>query len=321
MKIIIFLLLPMIILAGNQSFKDIIIKKDNRQYTCSILSVDEQSLKIIYEYGQEVITSWDNLNKVILGDLGEVYTAESGLKAEIILIQEYLNKRQESLVEEEEVIVPDEEKDFSFGILYMPANFDDSKITESDLSIIIGTRYITIERSLPVFEGQFTAKLKRNWLLTLNIGYQYSRVIENDKIVGSTGIETLESIRSIFLDLGTRLYLKSFIGNRVRPFLSMSIGKKIAFANAEAKSGGQSAEDKNYENYLEDLNSPFFIGLGFGAEYYFNPSISVTTNLKFYYMTYSAERKIEEPYEPTEISKIDQSNIITRVGIGMHLYF
>jgi hypothetical protein len=139
--------------------------------------------------------------------------------------------------------------------------------------------------------------------------------------------ESQDDLSLLRLTIGMQYYFITKTPARVAPSITFGIGKQFAFATRVAKSSSSDIYDSfsdNIEEYIEDMNSPFLLVFGLGAEYAFNHSLSLFSAVRLYYSSYSAEynRKNSDPYYPVTIKeKTEESEIYTRVGLGLIYYF
>ena len=75
---------------------------------------------------------------------------------------------------------------------------------------------------------------------------------------------------------------------------------------------------------MEDINSPFLLMIGFGTEYFFNKSLSLHSNFRLVYSTFSGEYESREEYQSSFEyiqEKTEYSELIKQVGLGLNFYF
>ncbi|RPI67008.1 MAG: hypothetical protein EHM47_15525, partial [Ignavibacteriales bacterium] len=129
--------------------------------------------------------------------------------------------------------------------------------------------------------------------------------------------------------LGIKYYFKNIMPEQVRVYAVAGLGKQFAFAEEKYEQLFQDPSpiiisEDNGEEFIEDSNSPFYFNLGFGAEYFFNESLSLTSNIRFFYSTFEAKynsRQITEFETYTTSNELKESDFITRVGLGLNFYF
>jgi len=224
---------------------------------------------------------------------------------------------------------------WSLGVLMLPSDMEE-RITSFYLYDFESHTYVT--GYLPKYEAQLSYLLSENFLLTLNSGYSVNEMktryeyhyddkdSDND---GKSGREVTEILNLFKFEIGVKYYLKPVAEKKVSPFLTLSLGKQFASAADEEKDLFEDTPPEyplisNYNQFLEQLNSPLLLSAGLGAEYFINEAISVSTNFKVVYKSASASYKtIEEDdnYIRTRRYKNQFTNVITRLGVGLHLYF
>ncbi|MGB8319810.1 MAG: outer membrane beta-barrel protein [Ignavibacteriaceae bacterium] len=128
--------------------------------------------------------------------------------------------------------------------------------------------------------------------------------------------------------LGVKYYLQKLIAERVSVYFLAGMGKQFASAEETNQNlfqqPGTALTKDNKNEYIEDANSPFHFNLGFGAEYLFNESLSLTSNIRFIYSKISAKydsRQISDYQTSTSTTDYKSSDFITRIGIGLNFYF
>jgi len=144
-----------------------------------------------------------------------------------------------------------------------------------------------------------------------------------------SGSLTTSGLDIIDFSLGVKYYFIEFIPNNVSIYAIAGFGKQFAFAqerdeNLFPEPGPAPIIEDNYEDYVEGLNSPWHFNFGFGAEYLFNESLSLNTNIRFIYSTISSNydyRYISEFETNTQSIEYSSSEFITRIGLGINFYF
>lgn len=227
-------------------------------------------------------------------------------------------------------------KKWSFGILYVP--------------YYSGTTYSVIRQSgYPPepevysnvinqinFEAQLTYSVLSEMKIFFDAGYTSSFEESNYEIhQRSTGYEYDQGsnystgLKLIDFNLGVKYYFKDLIAEQVSIYVLAGFGKQIAFAKEEYKLlftdpvPGLISED-NLEEFTEDLNSPWHFNLGFGAEYFFNRSLSLTANIRILYSSVTAKynsRYIYQDESRTYDSEKTYRDFNTKIGLGLNFYF
>lgn len=229
-----------------------------------------------------------------------------------------------------------EENTWSFGVLYVP--YYSGKIygvyLYYDPSDNPSTYFYT--NSSLNLEAQLSYKIIKNLRVTLDATYLSSYgEIKDEYHNRSEGYEfdsgNLSKIGIKVLDfsLGFKYYLKDFVSNNVSVYVLAGVGKQFAFSENTSEDLFPPDEilpviENNIEDYLKNLNSPFHVNFGFGAEYFFNESLSLTSNIRFIYSKTSADydyRSVSEVYTITKTFSYTYSEFVTRVGLGLNFYF
>lgn len=362
-------LLPFFAYAQN-TYPDTIFLIDGRSYPCLITKVDESKMDFIYANQQSESVIMLAVDKISMQDLGDIYSKDGGYKIDLDKIEDYILERMDKLEKEKQANdelkrlslqkekvreeSPDqqnkeietvtvykkeinlEEKDWSFGVLYVPyysgkiygvysyyePNYDPSphSFTNSSLNM----------------EAQFSYKIFRNLRAAFDITYlssygeqRYEYHERQQDYNYDTGDLTIVGLKILDFSLGLKYYLKDFVSNNVSVYLLAGAGKQFAFAENNTENLFPPDEtlpviENNIEDYLKKLNSPFHFNFGFGAEYYFNEYLSLTSNIRFFYSRFSADyqyRSISDYSTITKTQSYTYSEFVTRVGLGLNFYF
>ncbi len=348
MKVFYFLLIPLFIFAQNPDYPDTLFLKSAKDYPCLVNGINSNIVRIIYQDNVESSTALKMVEKIHIGPMGSIYTAETGFSATLDSIEEFLMKRNEALQIEAKDISESKPKTkhknaWSFGVFYVPTY---SKVRYMMLNIydpydpfgryVLQTIAIAYEESL--IEGKFSYLLSPKVRLIFDISYNSTYVKTRNERHQSAGFrdpsydsgdENIDDMKTFELNFGIKYYFAEFLTNKVRAFIQAGIGKQFAFVNDKEKywfnvSASQTDMEDNENEYLEDINSPFLFHLGFGTEYFFNESLSLFAAIRFYYSKISGTynyRKIN--YDNTETQKIDyeKSELLNRIGLGLNFYF
>ena len=230
---------------------------------------------------------------------------------------------------------------WSFGVLYIP--YYSSKIYQYSVYPVVDPyypqRFYYIIENESKMEGHFSFQVYPGWRLTGDIGYsttctrqrdeEHSHYIDYPVQNIDYGFIKTNAMKIFVFNIGLKYYLSGLINQKVSAYLLAGAGKQFAFVTA--KSEGLFVDtppttriDDNREEYLEHLNSPLLIFLGFGVEYPFNQSISLFSNIRFYYSRVQARydyRKIETNRTETKSAEYRSSDLIKRIGLGLNFYF
>jgi hypothetical protein len=357
-RLLLFALIPIITLAQGKSYPDTIIAHHSKVYPCRILQISPDGFKLVYGANQQTVFSIRIAKSIMVESFGTVYDREDGFKTALGPVQDYINERNkiyfelnrmDSLAAIPAVKTSKTEGDSSsffdevgsnnsFGFFYSP--LVQGKRVTLLRSYYNESEYTIIDEFSTIVESQFTTKLVDKMYLIFNVAYNASTTktrSENHQVdfdpIGQadSGSDQLSSLKIFTIETGLKYYFNNFIPRQTRIYLSAGIGKKLAFVENKNKElfkdeppNDERKETDNLDQFLEGLNSPFLLQLGFGAEYYFNKSLSVHSSIRFYYASISANRKQTELNEYREIKrtvKYESDEINTHIGLGLNFYF
>ncbi|MEJ2615336.1 MAG: outer membrane beta-barrel protein [Ignavibacteriaceae bacterium] len=341
MKLLLSFLLSAAALAQNFS-PDTIVYKDNT-YAGKILEISDSRVRFDYPPDKIIVASIPQLTKIVAGKLGLVYY--SGFLVDVDAINNYLANRTEVV----NVQKPEDENNFYPA--QMNENLSDTVYSES------GIRNHKLNRKhrwsfgillIPYYSGKIYSieKIYTNpppyyssvaeptvqYAVTYTAAY-YENRSENHQRSGSysynSGNLNKEDLTLLDLNLGIKYYLNNIITEKVTVYLIAGFGKQFAFGEEKNETLFQQPPTgityrDNSDKFLEDSNSPFHFNLGFGAEYFFNESLSLTSNIRFMYSKISAkyeESQIASYQTITNTIDYKKSDFLTRIGLGLNFYF
>jgi len=225
---------------------------------------------------------------------------------------------------------------WSFGVLYVPY------YSGNTYTVIRRTNYppdpeiysfvqnqINMETQLAfgitpelkaTFDAGYTSSLSES---RYEFHQNYSGNSNNQGSISTVGLKLLD------FNLGLKYYFKNIITEKVSIYATASIGKQIAFAQNEYQQlfseplPGLVNED-NIEEFTEELNSPWHFNFGFGAEYFFNESLSLNSNIRVLYSSSSGEynsRYVFGTESRTLVQEKSFKNFSTKIGLGLNFYF
>lgn len=371
MKVLLFLLIPIITFAQDFNFSDSLILKKGIRKACFVRKLDKTKAEILYGKDELAVVPFIMMSELKIDKLGTVYSQSSGLLLPEDSITRYLSnrnnqreneiknrkiaeafRRQEMMDSAEKAMdllesTTGEYKGgnpnrWSFGITYIP-NFESNTYYISDNYYSppqVEVRVSSAKETL--FEGQFTYLVIPDLRLTLDLGYSNAyeengyeehREIPINSSTYHYGRTNINSLKLFTFDLGLKYNITRILNQKVSAFILAGIGKQYAFAKSETKYPFTTTSltdyyEYNTEEFIEDLNSPFHINLGFGAEYFFNKSLSIFSNIRFYYTSVDTKyeyRSINTWNSNAEMrsgsTTVKLSDVYTRIGIGMNFYF
>ncbi len=229
------------------------------------------------------------------------------------------------------------ENKWSFGVYYVP-EFSGELSYYRVYSLDDDNYYITSNSASSLFESHLTYSVLKNLRLFIDVGFisvsdesrseTHTRYIEGDS-ESDYGYDNEADYKFLNINFGCKYYLTGLKENRVRAFVSAGFGKQLAFIEQKAEDLFSDDEpdyqlDNNMKEFLEEMNSPWNFNIGFGAEYYFNKSLSLYSAIKIYYLRRTAEyneRYLNDTYTRSSQREIKNSGFNTRIGLGLNFYF
>jgi hypothetical protein len=342
MKVILFLLIPVIIFSQTPDYPDTLYLKTGQVYSCLITKIDENMVKLIYMNNMPTSAGLTLVDKIYLEQFNIIYENDS-FTSDINKLNEFVVQRKINLQSRNDQLIPtaieySSENKFSFGVFLVPNVNPDIHIYFVDPYYGIIKSY-TIDKIESSFESQFSIEISPTLWVTLNVGYGSSYIKERNEYFRTSPYDTTREGSEFKYDMdffnfniGLKYYFTKLVKNRVSPYFQVGIGKKIAFVDTYEKNlypdpFYQIYINDNESEYLEDINSPFYAYIGFGVEYFFNNSLSLNANMQLNYLTFSGEYKYNYSdtynynYKRTTTQKMEYSEITKRVGLGLNFYF
>ncbi len=236
---------------------------------------------------------------------------------------------------------------FSFGIAYVPYYSGTDYLVQynplqNSKKVL---EWEAVSRSFTELQGTFRVHVTRRVTFALNVSYngysedqsvKYSVVdveIDTSVINTATSFTQKYDFRQLKVRFGALWYLKRPESKRTAPFVTFGMDKIFAwtksrlpdsrnpiFPNMEIKS------DDNASEFVRDLNSPWGFDLGFGAEYFFNNSLSLNAFVSWYVFFRQATLKIvqDDEWSSTRTSysnQVKRTDHETHIGLGLNFYF
>lgn len=363
MKTLTCLLFPVLLFAQNP-FPDTLLLSNGKTYPCLITSIDDSKVDFLYLNNRNESLVLEAVDQLSIEDLGIVYSGSQGFTKNVDQIKEYINVRvgklaEEQLVQQEllkmsvvsstgqsdissspqliEYQKPFEMKKWSFGILLIPyfsgTTYDVVYYSGSYPPDFTTIGYANSEINM---QGQLAYYVGSNFMLTLDVTYSSSFNETNSENHNRSeyndydyGYKTTDGLYLFDFSFGAKYYFLKFVPGNVNIYALAGFGKQFASANADQENlypdpvPTPIIED-NLEEYIEGLNSPWHFDFGFGAEYLFNKSLSLNSNIRFIYASISSNydyRYISEFETRTQSIEYSNSEFITRIGLGLNFYF
>lgn len=301
-----------------------------------------EDLGIVYNSNQSFIKSIDQINEFVNSRMKKLEEEK--------LVQQELAKM--TVVSDAEQIETDYSnqsnsdftyqksfrmKKWSFGVLLIPyysgnryrVIYNTSQYPPQVMTQSYAENEINMESQLafgitPNFRLMFDAAYSS----TFNeLRYEYHVRSEFNEF--DSGNLTSSSLDIFDFNIGAKYYFINSSPENIGIYVTAGFGKQFAFAEEKSEDlfpgpGPIPIIEDNYEDYVEGLNSPWHANVGFGAEYLFNESLALNTNIRFIYSTSSSNfdyRYISEFETYTHSSEYSSSEFNTRIGLGLNFYF
>ncbi len=360
MKTLIIFLCSIPVFAQTQ-YPDTLYLLSDKSYPCLFTDINETKVEFIYANEITQSTVVNAIEKILLENHGTVYSTSSGFTKNLSQLQKFVNERFQIIKDNK--LAKEEELRLSYPLPKLPQqvakndiDFDQTKNNEWSFGVLYipyysGKIYTIISSHYPPYtfepyglsdneinmEAQLSFAVSNSLRLTLDVNYNSSNYERRDESHSRTtniteydnGNLTKENLALIDINLGIKYYFKPLLQEKVSIYALLGFGKKFASADQESKPLFQNPPpsyviEDNLTEFVEDANSPFHFNIGFGAEYFFNESLSLTSNIRFIYSSIKAKydsRQVSD-YE-TYTSTIDykKADFITRIGIGVNFYF
>ncbi|TVL95605.1 MAG: hypothetical protein CV087_24225 [Candidatus Brocadia sp. WS118] len=227
---------------------------------------------------------------------------------------------------------------WSFGVAYVP--YYSGKIYQYAYELYYSVRpyFYTYSDQITMLEGQFGFGVSSKVRLTLDVGYTktYNSARSEEHIRYTdlninydSGLLATSDLKIFDFTFGVKYYLKRLLNRKASACVLAGVGKQLAFASGEIEllflqEPPAATFEDNRNEYLEDLNSPWHINVGFAAEYSFNESLSLFSSIRFYYSKISAfydYREVSASQTRSGSLETKNSEIVTRIGLGVNFYF
>ncbi len=236
---------------------------------------------------------------------------------------------------------------FSFGIAYVPyysgtdyfVQYNPLQNSEKVLE------WEAVSRSFTELKGTFRVHVTRRVALALSVSYngfsedqsvKYSIVdVEIDTSIVNKDVSFVQknASRRLKVRFGTLWYLKLPKAGRTAPFVTLGVDKVFAWSKLRLPDSSNPVfpdieikSEDNASEFARNLNSPWGFDVGFGAEYFFNTSLSLTAFLRWYVLFREATLKIVQDNEWSSIrtsysNRVKRTDHETHIGLGLNFYF
>ncbi len=208
------------------------------------------------------------------------------------------------------------------SFVYYPYYYSKSKTAIHFTRSIVKNIWAYFSFNYSSYDIYYRYESRRNYDDEYYIDYEY-------------GSETTTTMNSISLFIGGKIFFKTPKPKRASPYIVLGIGKQLTDYTQERielfeeDDDGNEYED-NFDEYYEDMNSPFYLFGKVGAEYFFNNSISISAELEMLYEkikgNYNYSYKYIDQYNNYNYSHSSnrdkkESTITQSALFGLNFYF
>lgn len=355
-KLFLFVLSLSTLVYSQKNIKvDTIVSRMGNSHQCFITYVDDDYIMLRSEDGTNLKFFVETIESIKIEELGDVYSDASGFNLPLDSIEVFLIKRNKKhafnspeivamMYGYEETQLFNGDKKWFFAIYYFPS------ITKQLVFTYVYSPYspldfryypqivYELEQNLISMESQFGFNVYQNLFVTLSLGYSSdlyrsssTSTNNNYNYPEQTVItENQNSMDKFLFEFGIKQYFCGHVVNSVSPFITFSIGKQLAFADNYFKSYqlGQSNnyyQTNNESEFMEGLNSPIFVSIGFGAEYAISESLSLSGFFKVKYSsassTYNWKNFANETVTDYGHQDVEITDVKYKTGLGLTFFF
>ncbi len=327
---------------------DTIVSRLGNSHQCFITYLDDDYVILGSQAGANSKFYLETIDSIYIEELGTVYSDASGFSLPLDSIEVFLvNRNKKYAFNNEEVSIMsghDETQLFNgtnkwyFAIYYFPSLT--KQLIYSYVYYPGDFRYYPqivyeLEQNLVSMESQLGFNIEENLFITLTLGYssdlyKSTSTTTYDYSVPAIISENQNSMDKFLFELGLKYYFGSFEVSNVNPFFNFSIGTQFASADNYNKSYQLGHVDNYYQTnneneFLEGLNSPIFVSIGFGAEYAISKSLSLSGFLKVKYSSASSSYNWKTINDGTVVESgsedVEISDIKYKTGLGLTFFF
>lgn len=365
--LLLVLFIPFILFGQIETEPDSIYLKTGKSAKCLVSRVEKSSAHLIYK-GDRVKIMLEGVEKLIVENRGTVYQSGPGITADQDLLNSFLKERYirirgaidsaenakknqaaAAAFEEADDTLPEAECNkvnrWSFGVLYIPYYTGTSfQITHYYSDIENRPQLYQQSFTTSMMETQYSYKITPALRVIFDIGYTATLMKDENSnhtresysgggsYSSDNGADYTDNLKTFVFSIGAKYYLTTLFENKAAAYVIAGAGKQIAWSTNEYKypyrTQTTTIYDDNLSDFLSDINSPYIMYAGFGAEYFFNQSLSLNANMRVYYTSACGELEsttitknmgYERTY--TTKNKFDRTNVVTRIGLGVNLYF
>lgn len=181
--------------------------------------------------------------------------------------------------------------------------------------------------STPATQIMFSQKLKANMRIIGSLGYTLTNQSSEQSysFSGSASESNKQEYKIQLIDLriGAKINQGVPAAKGMTSYVFAMVGKRFGSVTSKEIDSGYSSEDSNadeLDKYQSQLMSPLVISGGAGAEYYFNPTLSLVIILNMDLYAVSGSYKYQEG-SYSESRKQDSMTVNTLPMLGLNIYF
>jgi hypothetical protein len=361
MKIIIFVLFPLILIAQN-NLPDTVVILDGRSFPCLVTGVGEQDIRLSLPGRNNEPVNIQAIKKLTVDPFGIILSSGKWMDVDRNKLKEFIDSRfikvsEQNKINEElkresmkmfdgletaEQTAPvnaantgsNDFNRWSFGVLYVP--YFSGNVYKTVKNTFNEPMIYSYSESRTDLEAQLAYGITPEFKITFDAGYSsaFSEIrteyhFRSDYSEADEGTNSTVGLKLLDFSLGIKYYFKNIIPGKVSFYTTLGGGRQFAFSKNEyiqlfIEPVPGIINTDNIEEFTEEINSPWHLNFGFGAEYFFNESLSLTSDITVLYTSVSGEYQSRYVTDFQSISRIDKrtfSDFVTKIGIGLNFYF
>ena len=356
--IFILLLLSTLVYSQDNYQPDKLLSKSAVSQNCTIHEVNSDYIVVNANDNSESKILLETISEISIGDLGTVFSESAGFSTSLKSLNAFLSKRNSkhnAINKQPELVCDNETRYFNgaekwtFAIHYFPSIEKQLVFTYNPYIYRLSSSsyidpfyrpiYYELEQNLVSMESQLGYNVTGNTFVVLSVGYSSdlykstSTNTDHNSYDGTTVTridENQNSMAKFLFEIGLKHYFGHFNAGNVNPFITFGIGKQFAFSDNYNRSYS-SVQTNNYEytnnenEFMEGLNSPIIVTIGFWTDYSISESLSLSGFLKVKYNSASSKYKWNNLYLGLayDHGEEDVENITVRfkTGLGLNFFF
>ncbi len=357
MKTLLIILLPLLTFAQSQFLPDTLTLLSGENVPSLITSIEGERINFNYSDNRSNFIVLPALKKVTLENFGTILSDGKWANIDLDKVKDFINSRYDKInalkkanneqknkisnlkIEKpkpDQKIAETQFKKWSFGVLLIPYYSSESyDIMRSGDYPPYPTIYKTSKNEINM-EAQISYGIIKNLRLTFDASYTssfsettYDSHQRNTGYTYDYGYKNTDGLKLFDFNFGLKYYINDFLSSKVNIFVLAAVGKQIAFVQNSRKdlypdTTSVSIVEDNIEKFTKDLNSPWHLNFGFGAEYFFNESLSLVSSIRVFYSSTSGKYESRYIYNEQTSTVSDEEtykDFSTKIGIGLNYYF